>query len=114
VILLAGFVAVCALLVSKVTELLSKTSSSGNCSSYECGFDGSSNSEFVYVHEHNSAASLFVVAELAMLWLLICCTFCVTYSAHFGNFSTKILALILVVLLRVMAKVSLKFSGEQD
>ncbi|MDR2458994.1 MAG: NADH-quinone oxidoreductase subunit A [Holosporales bacterium] len=111
VILLAGLIAVCAIVISRITVLLPKINSNGKCSSYECGFDGSNDSEFVYVHEHNGAVSLFVVIELAMLWLLVCCLLCVTYSNYFGSFSTKILALILAVLLRVVVSVGLKTLG---
>jgi NADH:ubiquinone oxidoreductase subunit 3 (subunit A) len=107
VILLAGAMAVCALLISKVTALLPRDGSTRECGSYECGFDGSSDTEFVYIHEHNGAVSLFMVIELAMLWLLVCCIFCVVYSNHFGSFPTKVLALILAVLLRVTVRVGL-------
>ncbi|MDR1365094.1 MAG: hypothetical protein LBJ42_00725, partial [Holosporales bacterium] len=99
-ILLAGSMAVCALLISKISMLLPRGKSKDS-GTYECGFDGSECSEFTYVSEHNGAASLFIVVELAVLWLSVCCLFFVIYPDCycFSKLPIKILALVLTGLL---------------
>ncbi|MDR1333551.1 MAG: NADH-quinone oxidoreductase subunit A [Holosporales bacterium] len=106
VIILAGLLSVCALLVSRISELLPGRHSSRASSAYECGFDGEHDTDFLYLCEYDGIVSLFVIIEIATLWLVACCSLSIVYSSTSGRLSVKILALILIALLRITVNIT--------
>lgn len=76
VIAVAGGFSVLALLFSRFLGFCRRQKKHENeAFGYECGFNASLDDNLIYITEKTSFVSIYLVFELAISWLLLCCAF---------------------------------------
>lgn len=107
VIFLSGAITITALLFSKISDLLKKNKNQEYSGAYECGFQNNS-SDFLYCSENNALISLFLVIELSVAWLLLCCVFDVLDPSWSGVTFVRILSIIIMIAVIMSYKAAFK------
>ena len=108
VIFLSGVITITALLFSKLSDLLQKNKNQEYSGAYECGFQNNDADNFFYYSENNATISLFLVIELSLAWLLLCCVFDVLDPSWSGVTFVRILSIIIMLSLVMSYKFVLK------
>ncbi|MDR1391456.1 MAG: hypothetical protein LBI95_03810 [Holosporales bacterium] len=72
VVFVSGVISVFALLLSKISLLLKDKGYNADSGYYECGFK-TQILEFTYLNGNEFAISLYLILELAVMWLLLYC-----------------------------------------
>ena len=96
VIFISGVITIVALLLSKISTLLPNKRQQEPSGGYECGFQNN-RSDFLYYSENNGLISLFLVIELSVAWLLLCCVFDVLDPSWSGIIFVRILSIIIMI-----------------
>jgi NADH:ubiquinone oxidoreductase subunit 3 (subunit A) len=108
VIIVAGLLSISALLISKISLLLPRRiNHSDDDSSYECGFKND-DFNFIYLSDKSNLISLYLIIELALTWLLVCCAISVTQCFGLGKPSIRILAIVIMTLMMIAKRLMFK------
>lgn len=107
IIAIAGGISVFALLFSRVLVFFAnrKEKESNNSSTgYECGFDADLTKNFRYQTEKIHFVSIYLIFELTVFWLLLCCSFDTMTKDWSGKLFIKVFLIAVVAIILICYK----------
>lgn len=102
IVAIAGFFAITALIVAKFCSLTHKTAEANHNTAYECGFE--STKLYNFITEKNKAISLYLILELAFVWMLSCVATAIACSELCSKNIVNFLALMCLFILMLSTK----------
>ena len=104
IIAIAGGISVIALLFSRLLIFFDSRDSAKlntDLSGYECGFESDLREDFIYLTEKVSFISIYLIFELVIFWLLLCCAFDVATKDWSGKLFIKVFLFVIFVIMLI-------------
>lgn len=106
-IAIAGGFSILALLFSMLLVFLShrkREKTDVNLTGYECGFEADLREDFVYLTEKIHFVSIYLVFELVIFWILLCCSFDIMTKDWSGKLFIRIFLLAIAIIMLICYK----------